>query len=128
MIIKELKINNTDFCLTSVIYAMHKEKKDIYINKVLDNYGKMYKSTDKKTILQKIKWLNTNGYIKYYYKDSKYGHILTYIKVTDKFLMLHKLSLLVALLRKDEKTFYENAEQTLEKIITYLRRVKQDGK
>ena len=125
MIIKEFKLNNMDFCLSSTIYSMHKEQKEIYINKVLENYEKIYKRAEKKLILQKIKWMKDNGYINYYYKDSKYGHIPTYIRITDKFLMLHKLSLLVALLRQDEKTFYEKAEPTLTAIIEYLKKVKK---
>jgi len=127
MIIKDLKINNMDFCLASTIYSMHKEQKEIYINKVLDNYEKIYKRAEKKLILQKIKWLNKNGFIKYYYKDSRYGHIPTYIMVTDKFLMLHKLSLLVALLRQDETKFNDVAEKTLKQIVAYIEQ-KRKGK
>lgn len=127
MIIRDLKINNMDICLTSVIYTMHKEQKEIYINKVLDMYKKVYNTSKRKVIIQKIKWLKDNGYINYYYQESRYGRIPSFIMVTDKLLMSHKLSVLIALLRQDENKFNEVAEPTLKKVLEYLKQ-RKDGR
>jgi hypothetical protein len=88
----------------------------------------VYKTSKRKVIIQKIKWLKSNGFIDYYYKDSRYGKIPAFITVTDKLLMLHKLSVLVALLNQDESKFNEVAEPTLKKLLDYVRSRVKNGK
>jgi len=120
--IGELRIKNTDICLSSVIYKLHRDKTDMYISKILEVYLELFgKRCNKKKILKRIREFKKKGFLKFYYKKVKQGTIPVYIKVTDKFLMFHKMSILMALLIKDESKFQELAVPEMERILKFLK-------
>jgi hypothetical protein len=115
--IKEIKISLIDMRLASVIKRLYTDKKEIYINEVLRHYTILFnEQADRKALIKKIKNFEQKGFVTFYHKIYKGGKIPSYIQVTDKFLMYHKLVMLMALLMNDEQKFHEVAEPTLNKL------------
>jgi len=124
MINKGLKLNAFEITLFTIIHKLHKEKKEFYVNQILEEFRKETGDNIKKNHFYKIMQdLKDRKFIKTYSKELKAGcgKIPIYVQIQDKFLLFYKLIMLASLLKNDEETFKKVALNTLEKIVTYLK-------
>ena len=121
--IKDLNISNDDICLSSTIYQLYKKDKNkIYIRKVIEEHELIFKErVHPNNLVNKLKEFKERGFIKFRFKNFRGNYITKYIQITDKFLMFHKLSILLAMLLADENEFHKVAEPTLKQILKYLK-------
>ena len=126
--LKNLRITNTEVCLSALVYRFHKEKKELNISSIVNEYIKIFgKRCNKKVLIKRIKEFNEKGLFEFKYKKARYGSIPKYIEITDKFLIFYKLLMLNVFLISDEDMFNKNAIEELGRILNYLK-VKKIGK
>lgn len=119
----ELDLDYKDFCLSSTIYSLYKiDKKNITVRRVIDKYRDLFNiEMPPNPIIDKLKYYKDREFIDFVFKDFRGNQITKRIVITNRFLLYHKLTMLVALLMADENEFHKVAEPTLKKILKYLK-------